>query len=288
MASPRQEPVGLAKRFKRMIWHVVTIIVAVYVLFSAMLFFLQGSLVYRPTREILATPAEYANPMDFEDVYLQTSDGVKINGWFIPAPSPKGTVLLLHGNGGNISYRLDTLAIFHDLGYNAMIIDYRGYGLSEGSPGEQGTYLDAEAAWSYLTQQRKIDPKQIVIFGRSLGGAVASWLAVEKESAGLILESSFTSVPDRAAEMYWYMPIRMLARIDYNTLGRLDKLRCPLLVIHSQDDEIIPYHHGRELFEAAGEPKRFQEITGGHNNGFLISGDTYTNCLAEFLDSSIK
>ncbi|MBT3201449.1 MAG: alpha/beta hydrolase, partial [Phycisphaerales bacterium] len=117
---------------------------------------------------------------------------------------------------------------------------------------------------------------------------VASWLAVEKESAGLILESSFTSVPDRAAEMYWYMPIRMLARIDYNTLGRLDKLRCPLLVIHSQDDEIIPYHHGRELFEAAGEPKRFQEITGGHNNGFLISGDTYTNCLAEFLDSSIK
>ncbi|MCP4378036.1 MAG: alpha/beta hydrolase, partial [bacterium] len=165
---------------------------------------------------------------------------------------------------------------------------YRGYGQSEGSPSEQGTYRDAEAAWTYLTRKRKIDASKIVLFGRSLGGAVAAWLAVEKHSAGVILESTFTSVPDRGAELYKYLPVRFLARINYNTLGRIDKLRCPLLVIHSPDDEIIPYHHGQQLFESAKEPKRFLEISGGHNGGHITSGTLYTNALAEFLTGAIK
>ena len=226
--------------------------------------------------------------MDYEDVSLTTSDGVKLHGWFVPATAePKGTVLMFHGNAGNISHRLETIAIFHELGYNAMIIDYRGYGRSEGSPGEEGTYRDAEAAWTYLTRKRKIEADRIVLFGRSLGAAVAAWLAVEKHSAGLILESAFTSVPDRGAEMYKFLPVRLLARINYDTLGRIDKLRCGLLVIHSRDDEIIPYHHGEQLFEAAKQPKRFQEISGGHNNGFITSGSIYKNALAEFLSESI-
>ena len=275
----------MTERVKRMIWHVIFMAVGGYLLLVALLFFFQGRLVYHPTRGFMATPDQAS--MDYEDVYLQTSDGVQLNGWFVPAESPKGTVLMFHGNGGNISHRLDTIAIFHKLGYNAMIIDYRGYGRSKGSPSEQGTYRDAETVWTYLTRKRKIDPKRIVLFGRSLGGAVAAWLAVEKHSAGLIIESTFTSVPDRGAELYKFLPVRFLARINYDTLGRIDKLRCPLLVVHSRDDEIIPHHHGQQLFAAAKDPKRFQEISGGHNDGFMTSGSVYTDALAEFLESVI-
>jgi uncharacterized protein len=276
----------MVKRLKRMIWQIIIAIGGVYILLVALLFLFQGSLVYRPTRQFAATPDQVG--MQYEDVSIQTSDGVKLHGWFLPAESEKGTVLMFHGNGGNISHRLETIAIFHRLGYNVMIIDYRGYGQSQGSPSEQGTYRDAEAAWAHLTRTRKIDADKIVIFGRSLGGAVAAWLAVEKHSAGLILESTFTSVPDRAAELYRYLPVRFLARMSYNTLGRIDKLRCPLLIIHSPDDEIIPYHHGRQIFESAKEPKRFQEISGRHNDGFITSGSIYTNAISEFLTSAIK
>ena len=276
---------GMAKRWKQMIWHILIMLAGAYILLAALLFFFQGSLVYHPSRQLEATPDQME--MDYEDVSLQTSDGVKLHGWFVPAATPKGTVLMFHGNGGNISHRLDTIAIFHRLGYNAMIIDYRGYGRSEGSPGEEGTYRDASAAWAYLTGTRKVEADEIVLFGRSLGAAVATWLAVEKHSAGLIIESAFTSVPDFGAEVYRFLPVRLLARIHYDTLGRIDKLRCGLLVIHSPDDEVIPYHHGQKLFEAAKEPKRFLEISGRHNDGFITSGSVYTNALAEFLAESI-
>jgi len=272
---------------KRMIWHIFIMLAGAYLLLAVLLFLFQGSLVYHPRRHLIATPTDHERPMDYEDVFLATSDGVKLHGWFVPAAPGKGTVLMFHGNGGNISHRLETIAIFHNLGYNAMIIDYRGYGRSEGSPGEEGTYRDAEAAWAYLTRTRKIEADRIVLFGRSLGAAVAAWLAVEKHSAGLIIESAFTSVPDRGAEMYRFLPVRLLARIKYDTLGRIGKLRCRLLVIHSRDDEIIPYHHGQKLFEAAKQPKRFQEISGGHNDGFITSGSIYTNALSEFLSEAI-
>ena len=285
MARVAPEAHGMANRTKQMIWHIFIMFAGAYLLLAALLFLFQGSLVYHPRRHLAATPADAS--MDYEDVSLTTSDGVKLHGWFVPAASAGGTVLMFHGNGGNISHRLDTIAIFHRLGYNAMIIDYRGYGLSEGSPGEEGTYRDAEAAWGYLTRTRKIDPDRIVLFGRSLGGAVAAWLAVEKHSAGLIIESTFTSVPDFGAEMYKFLPVRLLARIQYDTLARIDRLRCGVLVIHSPDDEVIPYHHGQKLFEAAKEPKRFQEISGRHNDGFMTSGSVYTDALAEFLAKSI-
>jgi fermentation-respiration switch protein FrsA (DUF1100 family) len=273
----------MGARFKRMIWHIIIAVAGGYVLLAALLFLFQGSLVYRPSRQFVGTPDQAS--MGYEDVYFQTSDGVKLNGWFVPAESPRGTVLVFHGNAGNVSHRINTIAIFHNLGYNVMIVDYRGYGLSEGSPGEQGTYRDAEAVWKYLIRKRKLDPDRIVIFGRSLGGAVAAWLAVEKHSAGLILESTFTSVPNRGAELYKFLPVRLLARINYDTLGRIDKLRCPLLVIHSPEDEIIPFHHGEQIFEAAKEPKRFVEISGVHNEGFMTSGALYTDGLSEFLES---
>jgi hypothetical protein len=271
-----------------MIWHILIALAGGYVILAALLFIFQGMLVYRPTRKHVATPDQHERPMDYEDVWLHASDGVKLHGWFVPSEeSPKGAVLMFHGNGGNVSHRIETIAIFHEMGYDAMIIDYRGYGLSEGSPGEQGTYRDAEAAWKYLIRTRKFDRNRIVIFGRSLGSAVAAWLAVEKHSAGLILESPFTSVPDMGAELYKFLPVRMLARINYDTLGRINQVRCRLLIIHSPDDEIIPYHHGQKLFQAAKEPKTFQEIIGGHNDGFIRSGDVYTGCISKFLTEAI-
>jgi uncharacterized protein len=279
----------MAKRLKRMIWQILIALAGGYILLAAALFVFQGYLVYRPTKQHVATPKDHERPMDYEDVWMQTSDGMRIHGWFVPAgaESPKGTVLMFHGNAGNVSHRLETIAVFHELGYNAMIIDYRGYGLSDGAPAEQGTYRDAEAAWKYLTHKRKLDRNRIVIFGRSLGAAVAAWLAVEKHSAGLILESAFTSIPDLGAELYKFLPVRMLARINYNTLGRIQQVRCRMLVIHSPDDEIIPCHHGRKLFAAAKEPKTFQEIIGGHNDGFIKSGNLYTDCVAKFLEEAI-
>jgi len=270
-----------------MIWQILITVVSAYGLLTLLMFLLQGCMVYHPTSELITSPDRAQ--MDYENVNLRTSDGLKLHGWFIPAESAKGTVLMFHGNAGNISHRLDTIAVFHQLGYNTFIIDYRGYGRSEGSPGEEGTYLDARAAWDYLTQTRKIPPGRIVIFGRSLGGAVATWLAVETEEhpAGLIVESTFTSIPDFGAERYPFLPVRWLARIHYNTLERIDKVPCRILIVHSHGDRIVPFHHGRKLFDAAKDPKEFLEISGGHNDGFLTSGRVYVDGLSAFLESAI-
>jgi pimeloyl-ACP methyl ester carboxylesterase len=166
---------------------------------------------------------------------------------------------------------------------DVFIIDYRGYGQSEGRPNEAGTYLDAEAAWRYLVEDRGIEPKQIIAFGRSLGGAVAAWLAIEHPPKGLILESTFTSVPDMAARQFPFLPVRWLARTQYNTIDRLPQIYVPLLISHSPDDRIIPYSHGQRLFEVANTPKYFLRMKGGHNEGFLITGKPYEDMLQKFI-----
>lgn len=240
------------------------------------LFFMQGKLLFYPdlpSRKITATPAKIG--LDFEQVTITTSDNVRIRGWFLPAQQAKGVLLFFHGNAGNISHRLDSLAIFHRLGLSTLIIDYRGYGESEGRISEQGTYLDAEAAWRYLTETKGIEPNEIVIFGRSLGGAVAANLAVRTSPAGLILESVFSSVPDMAAQLYPVFPVRLLARYQYDVKKAVQNITCPVLVIHSPDDEIIPFANGVKVYEAAAQPKTFLKIGGGHNDGFLVSGDIY-------------
>jgi fermentation-respiration switch protein FrsA (DUF1100 family) len=256
-----------------MLWSIVGLIVIGYLGLAALLFFLQERLVYFPTRAWAVTPAEIGLP--YEEVWLETPDGLKLSGWFVPANQaqalPGDTVLFFHGNGGNISHRLESLELFYRLGLNTLIIDYRGYGQSEGSPGEQGTYLDAEAAWRYLTEERHIPSAQIIVFGESLGGAVAAWVAQAHAPKALILLSTFTSVPDMGAQTYPFIPVRLLSRIHYNTLARLPEIHCPVLIIHSPDDEVVPYHHGQRLFAAANTPKEFLEIIGSNNYGLIIS-----------------
>ncbi len=234
-----------------------------------------------PGRTLVATPESIG--LDYEDVTFAAADGVELHGWFVPAKDARATVLFFHGNAGNISHRLDSLRILHGLGLSTFIIDYRGYGRSEGRPSESGLYADARAAWSELVDERGIDPEHIIAFGRSLGGAVAACLAGERTLGGLILESSFTSVPDLGAELYPWLPVRWLARLDYDTRACLAEVRAPVLVVHSPDDDIIPFHHGEAL--AAVADVELLRIRGDHNTGFLRSGDLYRRGLERFVDS---
>jgi uncharacterized protein len=253
-----------------------------YLAVALMLFFLQSRMVYFPTRAIEATPADVG--LAYQDAWMTTDDGVRLHGWWVPHEEARGAVLFLHGNAGNISHRLGTLQTLHRLGLSTLIPDYRGYGRSEGRPSETGTYRDAAAAWGYLTDTLEVPPDRIVLFGRSLGGAVAAERAEHGGAAGLILESTFTSVPDLGAEIYPWLPVRLLARIRYPTLARMPSLTLPVLVVHSREDEIIPYAHGRRLWEAAPGPKWFLDIEGGHNDGHLRSEVRYEAGLAQFLD----
>ncbi len=253
------------------------------------LYFYQSRLLFLPnlpSRAVETLPSAVGLP--YEPVDLNTSDNINLNGWFIPAPEQRGVILFCHGNAGNISHRLDSLLLFHKLGFSTLIFDYRGYGNSQGHPSEAGTYLDVEAAWQYLTTKRSIPSSHIILFGRSLGGAIAVHQATVFTPGALIVESSFTSVPDMAAELYPFLPVRWLSRLDYNVQEQLPRVSCPVLVVHSRDDEIIPFRQGRALYKTANKPKQFLELRGGHNNGFLLAGQAYTRELDRFLSTWIK
>lgn len=257
---------------------------AVYVGLALYLYAFQERFIYfpdLPSRQVTATPADIG--LAFEAVRLGTADGETLAGWYIPAPAARGTLLYLHGNGGNIGHRLDPIAVFHRLGLNILIIDYRGYGASTGKPGEEGTYQDALAAWDYLTQEKRHPPDRIVLFGESLGGSIAAWLAARQTPAGLVLYASFTSVPELAQALYPIFPAALLARYRYDTRAALGSVRCPLLILHSTDDEIIPFSHGQALLTAAREPKRLVELRGGHNDALLLSREVYSQAVGAFL-----
>ncbi|MEE9441512.1 MAG: alpha/beta hydrolase [candidate division Zixibacteria bacterium] len=256
-----------------------------YLIILIFVYFMQHKMVYFPSYTISVTPQE-AN-LEYEDLYLTTNDGVKINAWYVPTDSSRATIILCHGNGGNISHRLETIELFNRLNLSVLIFDYRGYGKSEGRTTEEGTYKDAEAAWDYLIEEKNVPPERIIVFGRSLGGAVACWLAREKNLGVLIVESSFTSIPDIAAKLYPYLPVRLIARFDYNSGEYIKDIKSPVLFIHSPDDDLVAYDLGKKLFEEANEPKEFLEISGGHNEGFLSSGSHYRNGIKNFLDKHL-
>jgi fermentation-respiration switch protein FrsA (DUF1100 family) len=258
------------------------LITAIYVGLAIFLFFTQSRLIYFPTREIVSSPDQIG--LSYKSVSFKAPDGVRLSGWFIPADSPRGVVIFCHGNAGNISHRLESIEIFHRLRLSTFIFDYRGYGMSEGTPSEQGSYLDMKGAWNYLIEHEGLAPSDIILIGRSLGGAVAAWLARQHTPKALIIESTFTSAPDLAGELYFYLPVKLLCRYKYNALAAIREVRCPVLIVHSQEDEIVPFRHGRILFDAANEPKTFLEISGSHNEGFITSSDVYINGLKTFLD----
>ncbi len=270
------------------IWKLLMFGVCVYSALAAFVYFRQSSLIYYPNmpgRNLVATPRQIG--LEYEDVQLVTGDGVELHGWFIPGGNPKGAVLFFHGNAGNMSHRLDSIAIFNRLGLDVFIIDYRGYGQSLGKTTEIGTYRDAEAAWRYLVEARGMDADRIIVFGRSLGASIAAWLARGQAPAALVIESGFISVPSMARRLYPFLPVNWLVRFNYDTRQYIAGIACPLLVVHSRDDEIIPFDEGRAVFEAASVSKRFLEIHGGHNDGFIVSGPTYVEGLRLFIDEHL-
>jgi len=262
----------------------ISVIVVLFIAYSILgwtLYFMQPTFLYKPVQGVPYTPGELG--LDFEDVIFKSGDGTQLTGWYIHAEDSELTVLFCQGNGGNMMYCLDSINIFYNLGLNCFIFDYRGYGSSEGKPSEDGTYLDAGAAYKWLTEERKILSDNIIIFGRSLGGSIAAQLAGKKRPKALILESSFTSYVDIGRKSYPYMPVRWFARFNYNTIDYIRNVCCPIMIIHSRNDELIPFEFGLELYEAANEPKEFVEIFGSHNDGFLMSGEIYKKAWIKWL-----
>ena len=264
---------------------VVSVFAIGYAVLAAALFIYQPNLLYfpdMPTRQIQATPDVIG--LEFDTITLTTSDNEQLHAWFVPADPARGTLLFCHGNAGNISHRLDSIRLFHELGLSVLIFDYRGYGQSTGKPTEKGSYRDADAAWQYLVEQRDIPPERIFLFGRSRGAGIAAELATRQAAAGVILESAFTSVPDVAAELYPWLPVRWMSRYQYNNRKKLADIHSPVLIVHSRDDEIISYVNGEQLFATTNEPKQFLELRGGHGDGFLVSGDSYVRGIDVFIN----
>ena len=286
-----------------MLISIAAVLLITYWGLGLILYFRQPSFLYSPVREVPYTPGELG--LDFESVVFKSGDGLLLSGWYIPAPSegraeaasaqsgnslPMGqaensefTVLFCHGNGGNMMHRLDSINILYNLGLNCFIFDYRGYGNSKGKPSEEGTYTDVKAAYDWLREEKKISPSNIIIFGRSLGGSIAAQLASKVEARALIIESAFTSYVAIGRKFYPYMPVRWFARFSYQTIDYVKEVDCPVMIIHSRGDEIIPFEFGLELYEAANEPKEFVEIFGSHNDGFLVSSEIYKNAWTKWL-----
>lgn len=279
------------------IW-VVAIGGGLWVVLCAALYFGQTSLVFLPMGGVNNTPA--AAGLDYEDLTLTTEDGVDIHAWFVPFQSggdsaaARGTILFCHGNAGNISYRVHLLEHFQNLRMNFLIFDYRGFGNSEGEITEAGIYADARAAWRWLRDEKRIAANEIIVHGRSLGGAVASRLTADlcgerrEIPAALILESTIISVPEMGAEMFPFLPVRLLSRIKLDNTEHVKAVTVPLLVAHSAEDEIVPYANGKAVFAAANEPKRFVDLAGGHNNTTAADPDLYETALGSFIGEVLR
>lgn len=240
----------------------------------------QRNFLYFPDRGFVAGPADYG--LAHEEVELRAEDGTRLHAWWLPLAGAMRTVLFLHGNAGNVSYWVEAAAAFREAGWSTLLLDYRGYGRSEGAPTEQGTYLDARAAWKHLVHDRGLDPLSIVIAGRSLGGGVATWLAEHHPAAGLVLEATFTSIADVVAKVAPLPGIRRFVRLGYPSLARMPNLDLPLLVVHGLSDDLVPFEQGRALFDAAAGPKRFVQLRGGHNDAFTIDRARYVEELRGF------
>jgi fermentation-respiration switch protein FrsA (DUF1100 family) len=239
--------------------------------------------VYQPRSHLDAEPSSVGRP--FEDVRFTSPDGVRLHGWFFPARGipnrPNEVFLICHGNGGNISHRLDLYQALLSTGAAVLAFDYRGYGQSEGRPSEEGTVLDAQAALAWL-RTRGFAASHVIAYGESLGGGIATELSVREPVGALVLQSTFTSIPDLGAEIFPWLPVRTVSRIKYDTHAKLPRLRVPLLIFHSRADTLIPFHHAENNFSAAREPKQLVELTGDHNDA-VGDSEKFAPALEAFL-----
>jgi fermentation-respiration switch protein FrsA (DUF1100 family) len=241
---------------------------------------LNRMLLYHPDPDLRASPQSVG--FAFEDLKLASTKDVDIEGWYVPGTDTQPVVLLCHGNGGNMSHRLDKLKLLRQAGAGVMMFDYRGYGRSEGTPTEANTYADGEAAYAWL-RAHGVPDSRIVLYGESLGAGVAVELATRHPAAsGLVVDSGFTSTLAMGKKIFPHLPVSWLVRYRYDNLSKIPKVKSPLLVLHSPQDDIVPYAMGRALFDAAPQPKTFAEMRGSHNDGFLKSAPEYVAALKAF------
>lgn len=258
-------------------------ILVLLIVAGGLLLLLEKRLIYFPMRTHEVTPPQLG--LAYEELELRADDGVRLHGWYLPVKGSRWSVLLCHGNGGNVSHRLDRVLLMQSrLKVDTLLFDYRGYGASQGSPDEQGTYRDARAAYRWLIA-RGVAPGRVVLFGESLGAAVALQLALEVDARALVLESAFASVPEMARAVYPFLPLWPFVRTQYDNAAKVAGLRIPLLVLHGDRDEIVPFAQGRRVFDNAPQPKHFFAIPGAsHNDTYAVGGEAYWSALRDFLE----
>jgi fermentation-respiration switch protein FrsA (DUF1100 family) len=273
-----------------MAWRVPLLVAGI--LGTGMFLGLEKYAIYVPERAIETTPQDEG--LAYEDVWFPATDGVRLHGWLVPAPDARFTLVWFHGNAGNISHRVDNIKSLHrslDRGLlpNVFIFDYRGYGNSAGSHSdlsEEATYRDADGALAYLAGRQDLARTKFVYFGRSLGAAIAVEAARRRPPAALILETPFTSIKDMARLALPFLPVGALLRTKYDSLSKIPEIRVPLLLLHGDRDDVVPYEQGRRLFEAANQPKTFYTIRGArHNDTYIVGGQPYFDAWARFLSS---
>jgi len=268
------------------------VIYSVLIILFIMIFprFIEKGFIFHPDKSNDSiTPDVYG--IEYDDVTFRTEDGLNLNGWFVPGkkPSPDAdlhTLLWFHGNAGNINRRLDNLKmIYEKVPVNVFIIDYRQYGRSEGKVSEQGTYIDARAALAYLHSRKEINREKIIFFGRSLGSAVAVELALNEKCCALILETPFTSILEMGKKLYPFLPLSLLLKTKYDSLAKIGNIKVPILVMHGDKDDLVPFEHGKRLYDMANEPKEFYTIPGaGHNDTHIVGGDEYFDVISNFVN----
>jgi len=231
---------------------------------------------YHPDRAMRAVPPPW------REVFIKSQDEVKLQLWLAQPRKPNAPlVIFLHGNGGNIGDRAAKGQLLNSLGCGVLLVSYRGYGHSGGKPSERGLYLDAQSAFDWAL--RELKPARTVVYGESLGTAVAAELASRRKPDALILESPFTSALEMGRIFFPWLPLKLMLSQKYDTLSKISSVHCPLLVLHSRQDELVPFGMGRRVYDAANAPKAFAELTGGHNDGWSVSGAVYVKALAAFL-----
>ncbi len=268
----------------RMLWIVIGAVAIFYAIVCIYIYMAQDKMIYFPTDDVAITPNEVN--LDYEEIFIKAGKKDSICAWFFPKEVnylTHKTILFANGNAGNMSYRLETILFLNQLGANTLMFDYRGYWKSSGRPSEEATYEDAMACYNWLVDVKGIKPENIVIFGRSLGGAVAVDLATKVKCAGLIVESSFTSAPEVAAHVFPFFPVRILSKYKYDSTKKIKNVNCPILVTHSPEDDIIPARMGQILFDEAKEPKEFVPLSGGHNDRDYLRDPRYQEAMSRIM-----
>ncbi|MDP6685427.1 MAG: alpha/beta hydrolase [Candidatus Omnitrophota bacterium] len=265
---------------KNMIKNIIYILIVAICVFGYLRRF-EYKAIYFPANEVEFTPRDIG--LDYEDVYIDTVDGAKLNTWFIPRDGAKYTLLFVHGNAGNIGDRIDKIELLHKLGLNIFIFDYRGYGKSKGIPSEKGVYRDAQAAYEYLISKKNVSPERIVPYGESLGGAIAIDLAYKEKVGALITESTFSSAKDMARVIYPRLPTFLILS-KFDSVSKIKDIDIPKLIMHSKTDDVIPFAQSVKLFDEAASPKKHIILKGDHNSSHMDSRDEYRSSIKEFFE----